>query len=435
MYFRSFNKNSVYQPSNETTNEGILWVKNQSGGLKKRWSKRYIFLSNGNVSIYKAKQAIQVDSFQLLVCTVKKFDDLERPFCFTIVSPNSKPIVFQALTEYERDKWMNIIQNNIEYLLNGNAAGSGPSEGQNNLALSKQQSLSNALIATSQQNLILTKISTNPANQICADCQATQPSWVCINWGSVICIQCSGVHRSLTTSVSKVRSFTLDKIDDVTLRMFSVIGNSVVNSILEENLHLSNQYQQPAPGSLRNESNILLSQYSNQQDISKSEASLTLKRTEFTKEQRAEFIRDKYALKRYVRMVQVCIEKALRENDYITVFRSICTGQIDRFPLALHMAAAIGDDLMCRLIALNIADPNILDKGWTPLSYAVYHGNLAAAHVLLISGGNPDASDPSAHPYRIAVLKKNEEMIAMFTPYWDKNPITGQLEIPPHKIS
>lgn len=50
-------------------------------------------------------------------------------------------------------------------------------------------------------------------NSACADCGEADPEWVSINHGSLICIECSGVHRSLGTHISKVRSITLDAID------------------------------------------------------------------------------------------------------------------------------------------------------------------------------------------------------------------------------
>jgi hypothetical protein len=40
-----------------------------------------------------------------------------------------------------------------------------------------------------------------------------EPEWASINLGILICLECSGVHRSLGTHISKVRSLTLDKWD------------------------------------------------------------------------------------------------------------------------------------------------------------------------------------------------------------------------------
>ena len=43
------------------------------------------------------------------------------------------------------------------------------------------------------------------ANPVCADCDNIDPDWASLNLGVVICIECSGVHRSLGVHVSKVR--------------------------------------------------------------------------------------------------------------------------------------------------------------------------------------------------------------------------------------
>lgn len=39
----------------------------------------------------------------------------------------------------------------------------------------------------------------------------TDPDWTSINLGVLLCIECSGIHRSLGVHISKVRSFSLDK--------------------------------------------------------------------------------------------------------------------------------------------------------------------------------------------------------------------------------
>ena len=52
-----------------------------------------------------------------------------------------------------------------------------------------------------------------PVNDTCADCGDKAPTWVAINMGVALCINCSGIHRSLGSHLSKVRSLTLDRID------------------------------------------------------------------------------------------------------------------------------------------------------------------------------------------------------------------------------
>ncbi|XP_068471478.1 probable ADP-ribosylation factor GTPase-activating protein AGD15 isoform X2 [Phaseolus vulgaris] len=49
-----------------------------------------------------------------------------------------------------------------------------------------------------------------PDNRECADCRNRAPRWASVNLGIFICMQCSGIHRSLGVHISKVRSTTLD---------------------------------------------------------------------------------------------------------------------------------------------------------------------------------------------------------------------------------
>ena len=45
------------------------------------------------------------------------------------------------------------------------------------------------------------------------------PDWASINLGILVCIECSGIHRSLGVHVSKVRSLTLDKWEEHTVKV------------------------------------------------------------------------------------------------------------------------------------------------------------------------------------------------------------------------
>ena len=101
---------------------------------------------------------------------------------------------------------------------------------------------------------LLQKIREADAGNIyCADCGSdSKVEWVSINLGIVLCIECSGIHRSLGTHISKVRSLTLDVTSftpDI-VEILLTVGNRVSNMIWESKL---DRNIKPGPQSTRDQ--------------------------------------------------------------------------------------------------------------------------------------------------------------------------------------
>ncbi|KAI8318751.1 ArfGap-domain-containing protein, partial [Martensiomyces pterosporus] len=82
---------------------------------------------------------------------------------------------------------------------------------------------------------LLPMLQQDEANEHCADCGTQMPEWCSLNLGCLLCIECSGIHRSLGTHISKVRSLTLDVISftPVTISMLLSTGNALNADVFE----------------------------------------------------------------------------------------------------------------------------------------------------------------------------------------------------------
>ncbi|OAF69674.1 hypothetical protein A3Q56_02561, partial [Intoshia linei] len=115
----------------------------------------------------------------------------ESTFEFEIVSMDNKHWVFEAADSADRDDWVREIKRQIVEAF------------QTNSFMSVSENCIRVNGTTMFREI--------DGNNKCADCGDINPGWASINHGSLICIECSGVHRNLGAHISKVRSIELDQ--------------------------------------------------------------------------------------------------------------------------------------------------------------------------------------------------------------------------------
>lgn len=251
-------------------------------------------MDQGKLSEYsnwKQKLDLHNEPIDLRMASVREARNAERRFCFEVITPTYKR-VYQATSEEDMNSWITSINNALQSAMEGRVVQEKPSSSTSDSSLrrdigsvltGKTQSLghsaqpphhsssnsgipSRRITVGARPSAVRTPSSgydANPdkvlqmvrendqGNTWCADCgSGSKVEWVSINLGIILCIECSGIHRSLGTHISKVRSLTLDinsfTIDIVELLL--LIGNRVSNMVWEAKLDLLHK---PAPQASR----------------------------------------------------------------------------------------------------------------------------------------------------------------------------------------
>ncbi|KAI9249890.1 hypothetical protein BY458DRAFT_525315 [Sporodiniella umbellata] len=223
------------------------------------WHKYWCVVSGGQLEEYtnwKHQPQTHHPPIVLKLATVKEAQDAGRRFCFEVITPSMRR-TYQATSKEEMVAWMATINNAICGSLNGTGSCVAfTDEGGGGSLKSLSGALDGLVRSRRQKTLDRRTVSPLPhlyaleaGNTFCADCGSPWPDWCSLNLGILLCIDCSGVHRSLGTHLSKVRSLTLDpeSFTPERIQILQRIGNTRFNSFWEAQLpHL-----RPQPGDTR----------------------------------------------------------------------------------------------------------------------------------------------------------------------------------------
>uniref|UniRef100_A0A8D2CID9 Arf-GAP with coiled-coil, ANK repeat and PH domain-containing protein n=1 Tax=Sus scrofa TaxID=9823 RepID=A0A8D2CID9_PIG len=213
--------------------EGYLFKR--ASNAFKTWNRRWFSIQNSQL-VYqkKLKDVLTVVVDDLRLCSVKPCEDTERRFCFEVVSP-TKSCMLQADSEKLRQAWVQAVQASIASAYR-ESPDSCYSERLDRTASPSTSSIDSATDSRERSvkgESVLQRVQGVAGNSQCGDCGQPDPRWASINLGVLLCIECSGIHRSLGVHCSKVRSLTLDSWEPELLKLMCELGNSTMNQIYE----------------------------------------------------------------------------------------------------------------------------------------------------------------------------------------------------------
>lgn len=241
-------------------------------------------LDQGKLSEYsnwKQQLDLHMEPIDLRMASVREARNAERRFCFEVITPAFRR-TYQATTEDEMNSWISAINNALQSAVEGRAyqrdkpaatphessfdrkdigsvlTGKSPSVGHSHhhnhhgsaaasgfptrritVGSRPGTARSVSLEDTQPDKLLRALREHDQGNSYCADCGGvSKVEWVSINLAIILCIECSGIHRSLGTHISKIRSLTLD-ITSFTpdiIELLMLVGNRLANMVWEQRL-------------------------------------------------------------------------------------------------------------------------------------------------------------------------------------------------------
>ncbi|KAI9256419.1 hypothetical protein BDA99DRAFT_484798 [Phascolomyces articulosus] len=156
------------------------------------------------------------------------------------------------------------------------------------------------------------------SNTRCADCGSDNPEWCSLNIGILLCIECSGIHRSLGSHLSKVRSLMLDSASYTpeVINMLLALSNARSNAVWDPRIITSSS------SSLTDDHNDTITTKTTIRPTSQS-----------SRKDKVDYISAKYREKTFVRPIK-------NKNPQTLLLEAI---EKDDLPLASH-AFALGAD-------------------------------------------------------------------------------------------
>ena len=248
-----------------------------------------------------------------------------------------------------------------------------------------------------------------PGNDRCCDCGSTNDAtWLSTNYGVIVCIECSGIHREMGVHISKIQSLTLDNIGTSQLLVARSMTNDGFNKVMEAKVTPKVKLQPTS-----------------------------------SMDERKSYIKAKYEEKRFVQSlcansaeVFADLEQAIDGHNIYDLLQAIGESAAhgvdvsDPLPTSefaetsLHYAISHENGNSLHVVDFLVQNSSSLDRqsreGNTPLHYCVIQNQIESMRLLLRSGADPAVENKNGKtPVDIAKERSHrecEEMVRQSTP-------------------
>ena len=316
------------QPTEKTSvPSGILWIRARR--LMTTWTRKFAIFKDGQLTFYDPVTGERQQSISMKLVTTGQVTKKKRRFCFKI-QDNDNHIQLEALTQFDMDLWFEVLTKHNMHML-------APAPGE----------------AASELPAVTGKT--------CADCGCNEATWCSLNWGTMLCLNCSGVHRQMSVNTSKVRSLQLDKLHPYIQDTLSLLTNSTANDLL-----------------LARPPDI---------DVS----------PRMDESMRRDFITRKYQTREWAtRAPPPDPFDAILRGDHAALFFALNFGRSeDRYETMTVLQAAVesGNPTLVAIAACCTNEIDATDgNGWTALTYALVYRHTEIGRFLISMGARADRS-------------------------------------------
>ncbi|CAG8479264.1 4814_t:CDS:10 [Paraglomus brasilianum] len=404
--------------STSVTKSGYLFKKG-SQRVMASWVRVYTTVDGetltfvGRGSGKGSKDDEETVSVYLRICHIKPVNNSERRFCFEIMSPR-KTYLLQAENEEEMDDWIRCLKTAAQEAFSGQL----PSPVESDADRLKGGSVNGSTSASgndtngngySSNRRSIQRIKELRGNDLCVDCKASDPQWACANFGTLLCIECSGIHRSLGVHVSKVRSLSLDKWEPEAIEVMLRLGNTMTNKIFEANITSASGVPIANPASDRSEKEkFIIAKYVKKEFLAPKDDNQT-------------------------ESIDLAFWKSMSNSDLYSALRYLALGaNVDwknherNSTTALHQAILCNDDVVVEFLLQWFCDIDAIDyDGWSGLHHAAATNNARLLLTLMKRHANVGLKDKNGKiPLDIAVELQHVQAVTALRLYQFESQLT-----------